>query len=123
MCIHVYIHILMRDERRKEERSKQGHVHVNFSLSPSPPLQACADKLKNEIAQYGFPPVFPKSSEEKAEEEQQANSDPVDPTKRVKKVRLSVDKAVESHYYISRIYCVLHAVLRLRARWRPRVVI
>ena len=117
----------MRDEIRKEGRSKQGHVHVIFSLSPSPPpfLQACADKLKNEIAQYGFPPVFPKSSEEKAEEEQQAKSDPADPTKRVKKVRQCVEKVVDSHNYtcICHMYCVLHAVLSLRVRWWPRVVI
>ena len=52
--------------------------------SCSLPPQACADKLKNELQQYGFPPVFPREVEEK--EEEQESPDPADPTKRAKKV-------------------------------------
>ena len=50
----------------------------------SPLLQACADKLKNELEQFGFPPVFPGDVEERKEEEE--SPDPADPTKRAKKV-------------------------------------
>ena len=51
----------------------------------SPLLQACADKLKNELEQFGFPPVFPGDVEERKEEEKEI-PDPADPTKRTKKV-------------------------------------
>ena len=31
--IYMYIHVLIRDERKKEERSKQDHVHLHFATS------------------------------------------------------------------------------------------
>ena len=72
----------------------QGHTHTPSSLSHqlisaptvvcSPLVQACADKLKNELEQFGFPPVFPGDVEEREEEEE--SPDPADPTKRAKKV-------------------------------------
>ena len=48
--------------------------------------QACSDKLKREMKEFGYPPVFPEK-EEKVQEE--SGPDPADPTKRVKKVRVS----------------------------------
>ena len=61
-----------------------------LSLSPSPPpllpssAQACADKLKLEMEEYGFPPDFPR--EKDRGEVVESKIDPADPTKRLKKV-------------------------------------
>ena len=73
---------------------KVTHTHSLPSLSPANSdssnsvfsllVQACADKLKNELEQFGFPPVFPGDVEEREEEEE--SPDPADPTKRAKKV-------------------------------------
>jgi leucyl-tRNA synthetase len=52
------------------------------------PIKACADKLKNELEQFGFPPVFPGDVEEKEEEKE--IPDPADPTKRAKKTKSKV---------------------------------
>ncbi|CAI8050231.1 Leucine--tRNA ligase, cytoplasmic [Geodia barretti] len=52
------------------------------------PIKACADKLKNELEQFGFPPVFPGDVEEREEEEE--SPDPADPTKRAKKTKSKV---------------------------------
>ena len=46
--------------------------------------QACADKLKREMEEFGFPPSFPEATAEDCEAE--TASGPVDPTKIVKKV-------------------------------------
>lgn len=43
-------------------------------------FQACADKLKREMEQYGFPPKFPEHVEEVVEEVQD-NSIPKDKSK------------------------------------------
>ena len=56
------------------------------SLHPPPPPKACADKLRKEMEQFGFPPVLPREGIEKEIEE--SRPDPADPTKRVKKVLL-----------------------------------
>lgn len=53
------------------------------------PIKACADKLKNELDQYGFPPVFPVEPVEKEEEEAET-PDLADPTKRAKKTKSKV---------------------------------
>lgn len=45
--------------------------------------QACADKLSREMKDFGFPPVFP---HERAEEGEEEEAVPTDPTKRAKKV-------------------------------------
>ena len=58
------------------------HVYTRTS----PYYQACADKLLNEMEEFGFPPVFPQDSEEKEEEKEQESPDLCDPTKRAKKV-------------------------------------
>ena len=48
-----------------------------------PRMQACADKLTNELKEFGFPPVFPR---EEVKEEEEESPDLCDPTKRPKKV-------------------------------------
>ena len=47
-------------------------------------IKACADKLTNELAGFGFPPVFPRDVVEEVKEEE--SPDLSDPTKRAKKV-------------------------------------
>ena len=49
-------------------------------------IQACADKLKNEVGQFGFPPIFPGETEEEEEDVAKEAADPADPTKRTKRV-------------------------------------
>ena len=39
------------------------------------PIKACADKLKNEISDYGYPPQFPADEEQKGEVDK--SSEPV----------------------------------------------
>ena len=53
-------------------------------------LQACADKLKREIAEFGYPPIFPaEEGEGEGEGDPEGGAvDPADPTRRVKKVCL-----------------------------------
>ena len=59
--------------------------------------QACADKLKNEFAEYGYPPVFPKEEEVSVPAEEDMT--PTDPTKRVKKVKSKVAAKTGSQKY------------------------
>ena len=49
-------------------------------------VQACADKLKRDVAEYGYPPQFPKQPVAINNNDQPSGPDPADPTKRVKKV-------------------------------------
>jgi len=58
---------------------------------PSPPLshdQACSDKLKQEMADFGYPPVFPVDEEEASKVEREAI--PTDPSKKAKKGKSKV---------------------------------
>ena len=58
-----------------------------FLLTHTPsipiPSQVCADKLKNELDQFGYPPVLPGETEKEEEEAVQESPDPSDPTKKV----------------------------------------
>ena len=46
------------------------------------PIKACADRLRNEIEEYGNPPKFPEEEEESADAAPAvAGAAPVDPTK------------------------------------------
>lgn len=54
-------------------------------------LQACADKLKREIREFGYPPVFPIPKEEEEESGRQDKQQlPKDPASRPKKVHAHV---------------------------------
>eukprot|EP01137_Pigoraptor_chileana_P025712 Opistho-2@95566 len=64
------------------------------------PIKACADKLKREIEDYGFPPVFP-PPEEKAEEPE--TKERADPTKPAKKVHSKVAAKTGGQQYQWRI--------------------
>ena len=54
-------------------------LSIPTRYSCSLPPQACADKLKNELQQYGFPPVFPRDVEEKKSEKKKAKDTKVKP--------------------------------------------
>ena len=54
-CIHVHICILMRDERRKEERSKQDQTNNKAKQHSTP--KAVAFLKKNELPQVGLEPT------------------------------------------------------------------
>ena len=51
------------------------------------PIKACSDKLQQEMSDYGYPPNFPPDKPAPLTEEVK---DPVDPTKKGKKVKSKV---------------------------------
>lgn len=51
--------ILKRDIKR---------LKICFNIETNKSLQACADKLTREIADFGYPPQFPPEEEEEKEE-------------------------------------------------------
>ena len=53
----MYIHVLMRDERRKEERNKQGQTNNKAKQHSTP--KAVAFPKKNELPQVGLEPTTP----------------------------------------------------------------
>ena len=55
-CVVVYyIHVLMRDERRKEERSKQGQTSNKAKQHSTP--KAVIFPKKNELPRVGLEPT------------------------------------------------------------------
>ena len=53
--IHVHVHVLMRDERRKEERSKQDQTNNKAKQHSTP--KAVNFPKKNELPQVGLEPT------------------------------------------------------------------
>jgi leucyl-tRNA synthetase len=69
------------------------------------PIKACADKLKRELDQYGFPPVFPEEVTVEKEEEQ--TFDITAPIKKDKKVKSKVaakSAGTSCQWYIMKSY-------------------
>ncbi len=58
------------------------------ALPALPSDQACADKLKREMEEFGFPPQFPQPGSGEKEGPTAESTGPVDPTKPPKKVAL-----------------------------------
>lgn len=54
------------------------------------PIKACADKLQQEMHDYGYPPSFPPEEALPSEDLTEVVADPVDPTKKARKVKSKV---------------------------------
>lgn len=64
---------------------------MHSDLASPPPLpQACSDKLKQEMLDFGYPPDFPVDEEEMKMTEEVASPTSVDPNKKVKKPKSKV---------------------------------